>query len=93
MTAFDPSVDQYQDEIPTMIMIDFKIRNNRLHTTTVCRSQDIYKTWIPNFLGLKGLSEYLAENLGIKIGPITVHSVSAYVGKINFTDIIKLNKE
>ena len=43
LTAFDPSVDQYQDEIPTMIMIDFKIRKNRLHTTAIWRSQDIYK--------------------------------------------------
>ena len=43
LTAFDPSVDQYQDEIPTMIMKDLKIRKNSLHITTVWRSQDIYK--------------------------------------------------
>ncbi len=90
LTAFDPSIDQYQDEIPSMIMVDFKIRKNRLYTTAVWRSQDIYKTWIPNFLGLKGLSNYFTENLGIKMGPITVHSVSAYVYKTNFNDVSSL---
>jgi thymidylate synthase len=92
LTAFDPSVDQYQEEIPTMIMMDFKIRKNRLYTTAVWRGHDIYKTWIPSFFGLKGLSKYLAENLGIKIGPITVHSVSAYVYKSNFNDVEKIIK-
>jgi len=93
LTVFDPSIDQYQDEIPTMIMMDFKIRKNRLYTTAVWRSHDIYKTWIPNFFGLKGLSKYLTENLGIKIGPIIVHSVSAYVYKSNFNDVEKIINE
>ena len=93
LTVFDPSIDQYQDEIPTTIMMDFKIRKNRLYTTAVWRSHDIYKTWIPNFFGLKGLSKYLTENLGIKIGPIIVHSVSAYVYKSNFNDVEKIINE
>lgn len=83
LTAFDPSIDQYQNEIPSMIMIDFKIRKNRLYTTAVWRGHDIYQAWIPNFFGLKGLSKYLTESLGIKMGPITVHSVSAlYIKQI-----------
>ena len=91
LTAFDPSVDQYQDEIPSMIMIDFKIRKNRLYTTSVWRSHDIYNSWIPNFFGLKGLSKYFTESLGIKIGPITVHSVSAHIYKTNFKDVTNIN--
>ncbi|MFZ0441278.1 MAG: thymidylate synthase [Methanobacterium sp.] len=87
MTTFDPSIDQYQNEIPSMIMIDFKIRKNMLCATGVWRSQDIYGSWIPNFFGLKGLTEYIAEYLGFKMGPITVHSVSAHIYKTDFKDI------
>jgi thymidylate synthase len=91
LTAFDPSVDHYQNEIPSMIMIDFKIRKNRLYTTSVWRSHDIYNSWIPNIFGLKGLSKYFTESLGIKIGPITVHSVSAHIYKTNFKDVTNIN--
>ena len=90
MTVFDPSIGQYQNEIPRLIMIDFKIRKNRLVMTAVWRSHDIYRAWIPNFFGLKGLTKYISECLGIKIGPITVHSISAHIYKTNFKDAIKL---
>ena len=86
--TFDPSIDQYQNEIPSMIMVDFKIRKNMLYATGVWRSQDIYGSWIPNFFGLKGLSKYIAEYLSIKMGPITVHSVSA----IFIKQILKISK-
>ena len=87
MTTFDPSIDQFQNEIPSMIMIDFKIRKNMLYTNGVWRSHDIYGKWIPYFFGLKGLSKYIAEYLGVKIGPITIHSVSAHIYKTDFKDI------
>jgi thymidylate synthase len=90
MTSFDPSIDQYQDEIPSMILVDFKLRQNRLHTTAVWRSHDVYGEWIPNFFRLKGISVYVAEALGIKLGPITIHSVSAYIYKNNFKGALKI---
>ena len=90
MTTFDPSIDQCQNEIPSLVMIDFKIRKNMLYTTGIWRSQDIYGSWIPNFFGLKGLSKYISEHLGIKQGPITVHSVSAHIYKTDFDNIKKL---
>ncbi len=87
MTTFDPSIDQCKNEIPSMVMIDFKIRKNMLYTTSILRSHDIYGSWIPNFFGLKGLSKYISEDLGIKIGPITVHSVSAHIYKTDFNNL------
>lgn len=83
-TVFDPSVDHYQNDIPNLIMIDFKIRGNKLHVTGVWRSHDIFREWIPNFLGLKGLSKYLSHALDIKMGPITVHSISAHIYKTDY---------
>ena len=87
MTTFDPSIDQCQNDIPSMVMVDFKIRKNMLYTTGIWRSQDIYGSWIPNFFGLKGLSKYVSEHLNIKLGPITVHSVSAHIYKTDFNNV------
>jgi len=90
LTSFDPGIDQYQDDIPSMIMVDFKIRKNRLFLTSVYRSHDVYNSWTPNFYGLRGLSKFISESLGFKIGPITVHSVSAHIYKNNYPDVNKL---
>ncbi|MGB7967969.1 MAG: thymidylate synthase [Methanobacterium sp.] len=87
MTTFDPSIDQCQNDIPSMVMIDFKIRKNMLFTTGIWRSQDIYSSWIPNFFGLEGLSTYVSEHVGIKQGPITIHSVSAHIYKTDFDNV------
>jgi thymidylate synthase len=90
LTAFDPGIDQYQDDIPSMIMVDFKIRKNRLFVTSAYRSHDIYNSWIPNFYGLRGLSKFLSDSLNIKMGPLTILSVSAHIYKANYEDVKKL---
>lgn len=90
LTVFDPSVDHYQDKIPSMVMIDLKIRRNMLYMTAVWRSNDHYGSWIKNFYALRGLSKYLSNNLNTRMGPITVHSVSAYIYKRNYKDVLNL---
>lgn len=92
LTVFDPSIDHYQNDVPSLIMIDFKIRRNRLHTTGVWRSHDIFGEWIPNFMGLRGLSKHLSETVGIKTGSITVHSISAHIYKSDYKNSKTLEK-
>ena len=92
MTTFDPAIDQYQNEIPSMIMIDFKIRKNMLYTTAIWRSQDIYSSWIPGFIGLKGLSKHISDYLSIRMGPIIIHTISAHIYKTDYKDVDKLIK-
>lgn len=91
LTVFDPSVDHYQDKIPSMVMVDFKIRKNRLYCTAVWRSNDVYGSWIQNFFALRGLSKHISQCLNMNMGPITVHLVSAYIYKRNYSDVLKLN--
>jgi len=90
LTVFDPSIDQYMDDVPSMIMVDYKIRKNQLYTTAIWRSHDIYGSWIQNFFGVKGLSKYIANCLNIKLGPIIVHSISAHIYKTNYKDVEKV---
>jgi thymidylate synthase len=92
LTVFDPSIDHYQDKIPTLVMIDLKIRKNRIYTTAVWRSHDFYGSWIPNFYGLKGLSKHISECLNINMGPITVHSISAHIYNKNYKDLVNITR-
>ncbi|BDH79235.1 MAG TPA: thymidylate synthase [Methanothermobacter sp.] len=90
MITWDPQVDTKEDEVPCMILIDFKIRGNKLYTTGVWRSHDIYGAWFPNAVGLAHLAKYVAEKTGTKVGPITIHSISAHIYEVNFEEAKKM---
>ncbi|WP_245527564.1 thymidylate synthase [Methanosalsum zhilinae] len=74
-----PSIDTKVDEVPCMIVDDFKVRNNRLNLTTLFRSHDFGGAYPANLYGLSKLLEYVAENTGVKPGKITTISVSAHI--------------
>ena len=88
--TWDPAIDSKNDEVPCMILVDFKIRNDRLYTTALWRSHDIYGAWFPNAVGLTYLSQYVAGKVDIAIGSITIHSISAHIYEVNFDEARKL---
>lgn len=90
MITWDPRIDTREDEVPCMILIDFKIRDEKLHTTGVWRSHDIYGAWFPNAVGTAYLARYVAKKTGVKVGPITIHSISAHIYEVNFNEAKKI---
>ena len=90
--TWDPAIDSKNDEVPCMILVDFKIRNDKLYTTALWRSHDIYGAWFPNAVGLTYLSQYVAGKVDIAIGSITIHSISAHIYEVNFDEARKLLK-
>jgi thymidylate synthase len=90
--TWDPTIDSVSDEVPCMILVDFKIRNNKLYTTALWRSHDIYGAWFPNAVGLTYLSQYVARKIDIAIGSVTIHSISAHIYEVNFDEARKLLK-
>ncbi|MGP8319805.1 MAG: thymidylate synthase [Methanosarcinaceae archaeon] len=74
-----PTIDTVVDEVPCMIIDDFKIRNEKVHLTTLFRSHDFAGAYPANLYGLSKLLEYVAENVGMKPGKITTISVSAHI--------------
>ncbi len=90
--TWDPSVDTINDEVPCMILVDFKMRNGKLNTTGLWRSHDIYGAWLPNAVGLTNLALYAAGELGVKVGKLTIHSISAHIYEVNFKDAKTLLK-
>ena len=88
--TWDPQIDSMNDEVPCMILIDFKIRDNKLNTTALWRSHDIYGAWFPNAVGLTYLSQYVSDHVGMPVGSVTIHSISAHVYEVNFDEANKL---
>jgi thymidylate synthase len=81
VTLFDPQRDSFIDhsDVPGLICIDFKIRDNRLNITATIRSNDIFVGWPANIYQLFMLQDYVAARLDIKIGSITTFSTSAHI--------------
>ena len=74
-----PTVDTHVDEVPCMILDDFKIRDGKVHLTTLFRSHDFAGAYPANLYGLSKLLEYVAESVGLLPGKITTVSVSAHI--------------
>ncbi|MEN4006138.1 MAG: thymidylate synthase [Methanobacteriaceae archaeon] len=101
--TWDPTVDTKTEEVPCMILVDFKIRDEKpaktlssgirnpifrkLHTTALWRSHDIYGAWFPNAVGLTHLAKYTADKLNVDVGSVTIHSISAHIYEVNFDDV------
>lgn len=74
-----PPIDTKVDEVPCMMLDDFKIRDGRVHLTTLFRSHDFGGAYPANLYGLSKLLEYVADRLDEKPGVITTISISAHV--------------
>lgn len=74
-----PGVDTKADEVPCMILDDFKLREDQVHLTALFRSHDFGGAYPANLYGLSKLLEYVAERLGVKPGKITTVSISAHI--------------
>lgn len=85
MVTWDPVEDSLNDEVPCMILVDFKIRGDYLFTTAVWRSHDFFGAYPANFVALRKLAIYVVNelktnfNTHIKVGPLTTHSISAHI--------------
>ncbi|CDG64643.1 MAG: thymidylate synthase [Methanobacterium sp.] len=88
--TWDPTTDTKNEEVPCMILVDFKIRDGKLHTTGLWRSHDIYGAWFPNAVGLTHLAKYVAEEVGVEVGTLTIHSISAHIYQVNFEEALRV---
>lgn len=72
-------VDTAKDEVPCMIVDDFKIRDGRLHLSIFFRSHDFAGAYPANLYGLARLLEYVADEVGAIPGSISTTSASAHI--------------
>jgi thymidylate synthase len=96
MVTWDPARDSNAEEVPCMILADFKIRKDRLITTGVWRSHDIFGAYMANFIALRRLAMYTANELrtnfnqDIKVGEIVTQSISAHIYEHNWDEARKV---
>lgn len=88
--TWNPIIDTIKEEVPCMILVDFKIREDKLHTTALWRSHDVYGAWFPNAIGLANLSRYVGDKVGIEVGDTTINSISAHIYETDFAQARKV---
>jgi thymidylate synthase len=78
-TTWDCKTDTINNEVPCMILVDFKVRHNKLQTTALWRSHDVGQAWYANAIGLTYLAQYVAKNTDSVVGSLIIHSISAHI--------------
>ncbi len=74
-----PPVDNAKDEVPCMIVDDFKLRDGRLNLTVFFRSHDFAGAYPANLYGLARVLEHVAREVGAEPGSISTTSASAHI--------------
>src|SRR3989344_934013 len=77
-------------ETPGMVMVNFNIRDKKLFTTIIIRSNDLFFGWPGNMVQIRYLAEYVGKELNVPVGPITTISISAHIFEKQFEDIKKV---
>jgi len=72
-------VDSNKEEVPCMIVDDFKLRDGRLNLSIFFRSHDFAGAYPANLYGLARLLQYVAGTVGAEPGSISTTSASAHI--------------
>ncbi len=92
ISLWDPVVDSnlLNRENPGLMLIDFKMRRNKLNLTAVVRSNDLFFGWPANIYQLFMLQEHVKRALNCDFGNITTFSTSAHIFQDQFKFIEKI---
>ena len=92
ISLWDPTVDSNltNRENPGLMIIDFKVRKDKLNVTTIIRSNDLFFGWPANFYQVFALQEYVKKALNCDFGMITTFSTSAHIFEDQFKFIEKI---
>jgi thymidylate synthase len=72
-------LDNIKEEVPCMIVDDFKLREGRLNLSVFFRSHDFAGAYPANLYGLAELLEHVAREVGGSPGSISTLSSSAHI--------------
>lgn len=92
ITLWNPEKDAKPEAVisPGLVVLDFKLRDNKLIVFALVRSNDIFIGWPANLYQLYVLGEYICKKIHCKMGSITTCSTSAHVFEENRSQIQKL---
>ncbi len=86
VSLWDPNKDSslVKKSVPGLMMIDFKLRDNKLNMTAIIRSNDMFFGWPANVYQLFVLQDYIAKKLKCEIGKLDTFSNSAHIFEDQF---------
>ncbi len=81
LTLYNPTEDDYHVAAspPCVGMLDFKLRDDRLHLSVFCRAWDIGKKFVPDAINLGKIQRDAAKEIGVGTGPMTLLVSSAHI--------------
>jgi len=74
-----PEQDNAEENVPCMQVVDFLLRDNRLHLTAFFRSWDCGRAAPANMYGLGKLLSYVAGSIWVPAGSLTIMAASAHM--------------
>jgi thymidylate synthase len=83
-------LDCAKDEVPCMIVDDFKLRDDRLHLAVFFRSHDFAGAYPANLYGLARLLQYVSGEVGAQPGSISTTSASAHIYEHDWDNVKKM---
>lgn len=91
---WNPLIDSNinKKDMPSMMVIDFKLRKNKLNVTMTIRSNDMFMGWPANIYQIHTLQGYVCGKLKIDPGFIGIFSTSAHIFEDKFEEIDKIIK-
>jgi len=79
-----------EDYIPCVSVIDFKIRNNKLILTAMCRAIDFGKKVYANLLSLNKIQEIVSKEINMPVGELVMYNISAHIYEEDYDKIEKI---
>ena len=73
------NVNNPAPEVPCMTQVMFLVRDGALHATLIMRSNDMVGAYPSDVYGVRKLQEYVAKQIGAKVGTITHFAQSAHI--------------
>lgn len=89
ISLFNPATDSdiLNKNVPSLMFIHFKIRNDKLNCTCFIRSNDFFIGWPGNIYQIYLLQKYVSDKLNIKSGVLSTVSCSGHVFHEHFDNV------
>lgn len=84
ISLWDPTYDNDHGGSPCFNHLWFRLLGNKLHLTVTIRSNDMFDAWPKNALAARLLQADVARELGVELGPLVTHSLSAHFYEESF---------
>jgi thymidylate synthase len=81
LTLLDPQQDSKSSHVPCITSLDFKVRNKRLVTYAIFRSQDVGKKTYADMIAIGKLQKLISGSVGVQPGRLTLFITSAHIYK------------